>query len=246
MKKVAVFSTLLIVGIVGSQLLPLLLGPTYDQIEPILLVLTMTGLAFIMIHVGYEFEIDKSNLGQYGWDYVVAMTAAAFPWIFASLYFVFIMLPSDMWGSVDAWKESIVLDHFRGGERVCLRGAPAGRYELRVSAHGYNDCFTPPFLLSEGGEKDLGEIALDPCGNLVLKVINRKGQLLDDYTCFCNEVKLPKRGRLALSGGRFSYNNLPLGGVTVRIHADGYRDKEIGLDLLPGLPAEATAVLDRN
>lgn len=41
--------------------------------------LTMTGLAFLMIHVGFEFHIDKSNLRQYGWDYVVAVTAASFP-----------------------------------------------------------------------------------------------------------------------------------------------------------------------
>jgi hypothetical protein len=43
-------------------------------------VVTMTLLSFIMIGVGCEFDIDKSNLGQYGKDYLIAMTAAGFPW----------------------------------------------------------------------------------------------------------------------------------------------------------------------
>ena len=112
MKKVAIFSILLIVGIAGSQLVPNLLGDPYQQARHGIELLTMIGLAFIMIHVGYEFEIDKSALGQYGWDYVVAMTAAAFPWVFASAYFVFVMLPSDTWGSLDAWKESLLAGRF--------------------------------------------------------------------------------------------------------------------------------------
>jgi Na+:H+ antiporter len=53
----------------------------------------MVALAFIMIHVGYEFKIDKAKWRQYGWDYIIAMTAAAFPWILVCLYFVDIMQP---------------------------------------------------------------------------------------------------------------------------------------------------------
>jgi hypothetical protein len=34
-----------------------------------------------MIHVGYEFEIDRSRLRSYAVDYGVAATAAAVPWI---------------------------------------------------------------------------------------------------------------------------------------------------------------------
>ena len=65
--------------------------------SPGIQVLTMVALAFILIHVGYEFELDKSKWRQYGWDYVIAMTAAAFPWILVCLYFVGIMLPSALW-----------------------------------------------------------------------------------------------------------------------------------------------------
>ena len=62
--------------------------------------------------IGYEFEIDKSNLRQYGWDYVVAMSAAAFPWIFASAYFVFVLLPPETWGLGQTWKESLLAGRF--------------------------------------------------------------------------------------------------------------------------------------
>ncbi len=87
MKKVAVFSLLLIAGLVGSQLLPLLPRETSSPLAGVVGVLTLVGLAFIMIHVGYEFELDKSRMRSYGWDYVVAMTAAAFPWVLSPCIF---------------------------------------------------------------------------------------------------------------------------------------------------------------
>lgn len=79
MKKVASFSALLIIGLIGAKLIPELAGAYFRIADEIVSLLTLIGLGFIMIHVGYEFEIDKSNVKAYGWDYVVAMTAAAFP-----------------------------------------------------------------------------------------------------------------------------------------------------------------------
>ncbi len=112
MRKVALFSILLVIGLVGSQALPGLLGGAYDTANATLIFFTMVALAFIMIHVGYEFEIDKSDLGGYGWDYVVAFTAATFPWAFAALYFVIVLLPVDTWGTFDAWKETLLAGRF--------------------------------------------------------------------------------------------------------------------------------------
>jgi hypothetical protein len=112
MKKVLLFSVLLVFGMIASQFMPGLLGGLYDQTAHWLRLLTMITLAFIMIHVGYEFELDKSRLGQYGWDYVVAMTAAAFPWIFVCGYFVFVLFPPDAWASWQAWKESLLASRF--------------------------------------------------------------------------------------------------------------------------------------
>jgi Na+:H+ antiporter len=112
MKKVLLFSILLVLGMIGSQLLAGLTGGAYPLVREAIETLTMVALAFIMIHVGYEFDLDKSNLRQYGWDYVVAMTAAAIPWIFASTYFVFVMLPPNVWAEGQAWSESLLAGRF--------------------------------------------------------------------------------------------------------------------------------------
>ena len=67
MKKVLLFSSLLLLGLFGSQWLPGAIGPAYAGVGDIIRILTMAGLSFIMIRVGYEFDINKSNLKQYGW-----------------------------------------------------------------------------------------------------------------------------------------------------------------------------------
>lgn len=112
MRKVAVFSLLLFIGLGLSQLLPTLLGDAHGVLAFFIRVFTMTGLAFIMIHVGFEFHIDKTRVRSYGWDYFVAFTAASFPWVFVTGYFVFVMLPPEFWGSFDAWKETLLAGRF--------------------------------------------------------------------------------------------------------------------------------------
>ena len=112
MKKVLIYSLLLLLGLIGSQTLPRVLGEAYTGLGVPIRALTMAALAFIMIHVGFEFHIDKRNLRQYGWDYVVAFTAATFPWVFVSAYFVFVMLPVDFWSDAGAWKETLLAGRF--------------------------------------------------------------------------------------------------------------------------------------
>ncbi|MXY23070.1 MAG: sodium:proton antiporter [Acidobacteria bacterium] len=112
MRIVLAYSILLFVGLGLSQVLPALLGDARDAVATTVRLLTMTGLAFIMIRVGFEFHIDKSNLRQYGWDYVVAFTAASFPWVFVTGYFVFAMLPPEFWADLDAWKETLLAGRF--------------------------------------------------------------------------------------------------------------------------------------
>jgi Kef-type K+ transport system membrane component KefB len=112
MSKVLLYSILLLLGLIGSQWLPAVLGPDYATFGDVIRILTMAGLSFIMIHVGYEFDIDKSNLKQYGWDYVVAFTAASFPWIFVTIYFVFVLLPPEAWRMSAAWQEILLAGRF--------------------------------------------------------------------------------------------------------------------------------------
>ncbi len=104
MGKVLLFSFLLIVGLVGSQFLP---GDAVHAREAITLG-TMAALAFIMIHVGFEFELDRSRPRKYVWDATVAFIAAGLPWLLCAIYFVFAMMPRSLWLQGDAWKESLL------------------------------------------------------------------------------------------------------------------------------------------
>jgi Kef-type K+ transport system membrane component KefB len=98
MGLVLLYSVLLIGGMATSQFFNL------DAIRPFLMTVTMSCLAYIMVEVGLEFTVDKKRLGSYGWDYVVAMTAAAFPWIFCAIYFMaFFQTP---------WKEAFLVGRF--------------------------------------------------------------------------------------------------------------------------------------
>ncbi|EAS43111.1 hypothetical protein [Photobacterium profundum] len=111
MNKIILYSALLLIGLIFSQLFPQIISG-YESVQPYLMVITMSALAYIMINVGREFEIDKNNLKQYGWDYVVAMTTATFPWIAVVLYFIFVLLPPELWFTGDAWKETLVIGRF--------------------------------------------------------------------------------------------------------------------------------------
>ncbi|WP_281647747.1 hypothetical protein [Parendozoicomonas sp. Alg238-R29] len=112
MKKVIVFSLLLLLGIVLSQALPYSFGASYTSFQTFIMYLTMVALSYIMIDVGSEFDVDKKDLGSYGWDYVVAMTAATFPWLFVVVYFIFVLSPSGQWFEISTWKEMLLLGRF--------------------------------------------------------------------------------------------------------------------------------------
>jgi Kef-type K+ transport system membrane component KefB len=98
MTKVLLYSLLLIFGLISSQLLGGF-GEEWIKLG------TMFCLSFIMIHVGYEFEIDKSNPKQYAFDYLVAGTAATFPWLFCAGYFIWVL-------DINSWTEALLLARF--------------------------------------------------------------------------------------------------------------------------------------
>ena len=112
MKKVLSFSVFLIIGLVASQLLPSALGDNYASFKIGSNTLLYVCLAFIMINVGREFEVDKSHWKSYTKDYFVAMATAAFPWIFIARYYMYMLLPPDYWNSWEAWKENLLLSRF--------------------------------------------------------------------------------------------------------------------------------------
>ena len=103
---------MLMVGLVLSQILPMFMGDSYAELKHMVEVALGICLAFIMINVGREFEIDKSNVRIYVKDYLVAMLAAALPWIFIAAYYIFALMPQEWWGMGETWKETLLLSRF--------------------------------------------------------------------------------------------------------------------------------------
>ena len=64
------------------------------------------------------------------------MATAAVPWIFITLYYMFVMLPSVYWGDAEAWKENLLLSRFAapdlGGYPLHDAGGAAPQIELDV------------------------------------------------------------------------------------------------------------------
>lgn len=108
MRKVFLYSSLLIAGMLAAQALPAW-GAGQPWLGDAIRFLTMVGLSFIMVHVGYEFDLDKRRLRQYGVDYGVAATAAAFPWLLCAAYFALALRPGGGW---ETWKEALLAGRF--------------------------------------------------------------------------------------------------------------------------------------
>ena len=112
MKKVFFYTVFLLSGLLFSQTyLPALLK-NYSYLDEVISFLTYTGLAYIMLFVGLEFNLKKSEIKSYKLDYIVAFTAATFPWILTALYFLFTQYSMGDWFRADTWKEILFVGRF--------------------------------------------------------------------------------------------------------------------------------------
>merc|ERR1711871_330847 len=85
---VYLFSFMLVVGLVGSQMAGgFLHHHGYEVYNEVVQIGTDLCLSFIMVNVGYEFTLDKSNLKQYGMDIYVAVMACVVPWVLVAGWF---------------------------------------------------------------------------------------------------------------------------------------------------------------
>lgn len=112
MRKIVLFSVFLLIGLTGSQLLPHILGmEMHAHLKPFFDVMLYICLAYIMINVGREFELDKSKWKSYTEDYFIAMATAAVPWLLICGYYIFLM-PAEYRANWDTWKETLLLSRF--------------------------------------------------------------------------------------------------------------------------------------
>ena len=103
---------MLMLGLILSQWLPMEMGESYGTLREVVMLLLGICLAFIMINVGREFEVDRSNLKPYAVDYLVAMASAAAPWLLIAAYYIFVLLPMEQWDNGEAWRETLLLSRF--------------------------------------------------------------------------------------------------------------------------------------
>jgi Kef-type K+ transport system membrane component KefB len=111
-RKVLVYSILLVLGLVGSQVLPGVLGDSALAYARLVSLATMACLGFIMIHVGLEFEIDKRTPGKYALDAAIAASAAIGPWLLCALYVALILVPGEFRWHAQTWKGSLLTSLF--------------------------------------------------------------------------------------------------------------------------------------
>jgi len=106
MKKVFLFSLFLLLGLVFSQALPAMMGETYEVLAGIARWAMFVCLAYIMINVGREFELEKAKWRSYAVDYFIAMATAAVPWIFVAMYYIFFI------DSGLSWDKNLLISRF--------------------------------------------------------------------------------------------------------------------------------------
>lgn len=106
MKKVFLFSIFLLCGLFFSQILPSALGNAYGVLASVSKWLMFICLAFIMINVGREFELDKTKWRSYTADYFIAMATAAVPWLLIACYYIF-FLDTGL-----SWENNLLISRF--------------------------------------------------------------------------------------------------------------------------------------
>lgn len=106
MKKVFLFSIFLLCGLFLSQILPSTLGGAYGSFYSVCKWLMFICLAFIMINVGREFELDKTKWKSYTTDYFIAMATAAVPWLLIAFYYIF-FLDTGL-----SWENNLLISRF--------------------------------------------------------------------------------------------------------------------------------------
>lgn len=112
MKRVLILTLVLLTGLVLSQVVPLTIGALPPEFIFARQAITMALLSFIMIEVGREFTLDQGSKASYAVDYGVAATAAAFPWLLVTGYFLLFLMPAETASGNPAWVEALLAGRF--------------------------------------------------------------------------------------------------------------------------------------
>jgi len=122
------------------------------------------------------------------------------------------------------------------GPQFRLVGIPAGEYIVVVRANGYVENKSDPFRLDEGRNLDLGTIAMDTGGVLIVDVIDQTGSRTEEFRVYCDGLN--QRRDSTLDDGRYKYIGLPLGEVLIEVSSPGHQTARKKISLAVGFPYE--------
>lgn len=127
-----------------------------------------------------------------------------------------------------------------------VTGLPPGEMKLGISIEGYEQRITNSFVIEEGGTVDLGRIRLKPAGVMDLKVKDPAGRPVMHFEVdwLSPSMEIPDSSFLA--SGKYRYEKLPIGPVTIRVSAKGYKPKVVLASIEPGKNCEMRVVLERE
>lgn len=127
-----------------------------------------------------------------------------------------------------------------------LRGLAQGSYRIWLECEGFEEHIIDPLDVPQGTPLDLGEIRLVPTGLLDLEAVGPDGEPLEWVRLHCGKERYSKRSGpdLRFELGKFRFSGLPTGRMTVHINANGCREKETEVFLIPGEPVLLRVHLD--
>lgn len=126
---------------------------------------------------------------------------------------------------------------------------PAGRYRLRIAARGYQEFESQAVSLVDNELLDLGRIDLEPMGMVFLECVDTSG---NRAPCTPEFPGLPGRYYFPIEDGDITpkgknlYRNLPFGELAVRFKAQGFRTRNLTIEIKRGECAEHRIVLERE
>lgn len=127
-----------------------------------------------------------------------------------------------------------------------LKGIAPGRYRLQANVIGYMLYRSGPFSLEKGQQFDLGIIELDPCGVLLLDVVDEQGNMVKEPKLHFNNQRYDEVSCMRkLPDGRRLCNSLPLGSLNLLVSSSGFKSKGVNIFLEPRRVNEVRVVLHR-
>ena len=134
----------------------------------------------------------------------------------------------------------------KGPCEFSLKGLKPGSYRLHARAEGYTDAYVDSIRVMKDTTVAIGSIDLEPNGRLELLVEDPDGQPVTTHQVTGLVPPLSLASRQYVLDGRYRYESLPIGPLTLRVTAEGFNDFEFTVNITPKKMVEERVVLKRE